>query len=158
MGKQVLSLTERLGFSTRLREILKIRGFNLDPSQNIESATTIECIRKYFLSFSHPLDLSRTIIWKYLYRNTLPGVPNAILLCNGLNISFEWLLCGTGNKFKAEVLNGNVTSLVALASNLDNARQLLLVKFAAKLVSQSTTKSADDVDIKTLLANILTKE
>lgn len=158
MGQKISLISEQLGFSTRLREVLTVRGFNFDVDEKTNKTTaTLDALCQYFKNTYPYLDISRTMIWSYLYKNKLPLIPTTISMCRILDVNLEWLVCGTGRMFgHKKTMSSNAAALITIVDKLDKYQQLLIINAAAKLLQHQTEKKPTGVDINRIIDGILT--
>lgn len=106
--------TMRKGFSQRFNEALRSAGM-----QN-----------KSFAQLSPIFKTSRQTIHKWLHNDVYPSVLSAKLICEELNVSFEWLMLGQGLMGREEKPTVSQMVIINIFDNLNKSGQDRMVKFA----------------------------
>jgi len=113
MARKDMSET-RKGFSQRFNEALRSAGLHT----------------KSFAQLSPLFDTSRQTIFKWLHKDVYPSVLSAKLICEQLDVSFEWLMLGEGLMGRSEKPSLKALAISKIFENLTPEGQRRLLKSA----------------------------
>ncbi len=104
----------RKGFSQRFNEALRSAGLH----------------NKSFAQLSPVFNTSRQTIFKWLHKDVYPSVISGKLICEQLDVSFEWLMLGDGLMGKNEKPSPRALAIMKIFENLTPEGQRRLMKSA----------------------------
>jgi len=125
----------RKGFSKRFNDALAYKGY-----QN-----------KSFAELSLVFKTSRQTIHKWLHKDIYPSVLSAKLICEELDVSFEWLMLGEGLMGRGQKITVSQMAIIKIYNNLTLPGKKRLTKLALEELMQYEIKPRTKVENQTAL-------
>jgi len=126
----------RKGFSQRFNEALRSKGY-----QN-----------KSYAQLSPMFKTSRQTIFKWLHKDVYPSVLSAKIICEKLDINFEWLMIGEGLMGRHEKPSLKAIAIMRIFENLELQGQKRLMSLAFEELMdfeiKPRTKIENQADLK----------